>query len=755
MKKWALLISFLLVASGCGSSSKQVKFNKGSKKNNAKHSTQKYVPAYGDDSSLEDMIYENLGHKRGTGVRYSSYVEQNGKFDIPVVYNDPVQKWIDYFTGRGRGHFERYLSRSGRFIPYMHSVLTRYNLPKDLVYLSMIESGFNTRAMSWAAAGGLWQFIRSTGAIYGLSADYYVDERADVEKATDAAARHLKDLYDEFGHWYLAFAAYNAGAGKVRNAINRDGYDFWDMARGSYLRQETKDYVPKILAASIIAKNPGKYGFRGINYQAPIDFERVKMRSATDLEVAGECAGVDPDLIRLLNPELLRDMTPPHVPTYSLKIPRGTRERFERRYASLSPSQRLKTIQYTVRSGDTVREIAANYGVSEKDLIAGNRDDIDTDREKRSGVERVRVGKGRKARFVNKKVKYYVTTYEVRPGTTLTIPKNRSVGRNASSRDDAAAHAAKDRFGLRLAQADLDTKGKGKSKKERKKLEQEEKRLAKAEQAAKPKEALEPLPEMAEARAEAKPPVRSDMDPSLLDEQPSSGSTQELAANEPQPASDALGQESSESAKNSTSSGTPLAFNDRPSGAVGSGTSTSPSDQELKEAVEKVRTDEPALEETAAAPADKKWVPEAAARKSPAKPVAPKYHLVKSGETLTGIANKYGVSVGSLKNWNGKKVVPHVKKGTKILVASGAAPAAKQAVSAPATAKRKAAAGPTSVAKAKPKAKSSVVRYKVKPGDSLITIAKRHSTTADEIKRLNGLKSPRIVPGAVLVLKSK
>jgi len=841
MRKLVTFFSLVFFISACGSAPKHVQTSSSGKKgNHAKRSGQSYVPATGDDSSLEDMIYASLGSKKGSGVRYSQYIEQNGKFDIPITQNEAVDRWIDYFTGKGREHFERYLTRSGRFIPYMHSVLIKYNLPKDLVYLSMIESGFNTRAMSWAAAGGLWQFIRSTGALYGLSGDYYVDERADVEKATDAAARHLKDLYDEFGDWYLAFAAYNAGAGKIRNAVNRYGSNFWEMAQGSYLRQETKDYVPKILAAAIISKSPAKYGFTHINYELPIDYERVKMKSATDLEVVAECAGVDPDLIRLLNPELLRDMTPPNVPNYSVKIPRGTRDRFDRKYASLSPSQRLKTIEYTVERGDTPQEIAANYGISEKDLINENLGRINVHHETVTRTERVEV---RRHKFVNKKVHYTTTEYSVAQGTTLTIPKNRTMARNASTRDDAAAHAAKDQYGLRIADEDVDTK---KGKKDKKKNNKDKQQIAKLEEPKdegkdkdknnKPKKG-QPLPDLDHeptATVAEKPPAKSDLDSDLfVDGHGDADRTAQAQAR--QDVDKGTSDPRSESKVPSTNQGTPMAFNDKVEGmspSGGSSTATAPSDADLKDAVEKVRTQNSDLAQgdtQAPAPAaEKKWVPasdtaQPEAKEEKAETTTGKivYHLVKAGETLKSIAEKYGVTIADLKAWNGKKVIPNLKKGTKIVVAQGSSKpgiVAKRASADEAPAKApvkhastykvkpgdslaeiadnfgvtvedlkawngrkvspvlqknaviKVAGAPEKVAKAAPKAeekpvhptrvaqkptaeKKKIVKYKVKPGDSLIMIAKKHSTTPEEIQKLNGLKGPKIVPGAVIVVQ--
>jgi LysM repeat protein len=726
----------LFLISACGSSPKHVSTSKDSKKNNhAKRGSQTYVPGTGEENTLEDIIYNSLGHRKGSGVRYSQYIEQNGKFDIPVTYNDAVNKWIDYFTGAGRGHFERYLARSGRFVPYMHAVLDQYNLPKDLVYLSMIESGFNTRAMSWAAAGGLWQFIRSTGSMYGLSSDYYVDERADVEKSTHAAARHLKDLYDEFGDWYLAFAAYNAGAGKVRNAIARDGSSFWDMARGRYLRQETKDYVPKILAAAIIGKNPRKYGFNSVEYQLPIDYERVPMRSATDLEVAAECAGVEPDLIRLLNPELLRDMTPPQISNYQLKIPRGTKSRFLQRYLALSPSQRLKTVYYTVQRGDTVREIAGNYGVSERDLVGENSGKVDVDKDRRSKTERVAVRKGKKTKFVKKKVTYTVVSYHVDPGTVLAIPKNRSVARNASSRDDAAAHAAKYEFGLKLAAAEpIDAKGK---KKKDKKKPEKETLIARAE-----------LPESAQPEA-AQPTDQSPAEPVVADDAGSrpvlSDLDSSLEASDPRAGDEGKIDEGKIAVQGTGEilSG-PVALNDRPSDVQATaGMPVQPSDAEMKAAVESLRpkSDEPAVESDPAAAPKQTWVPEAEAKKAAAtKKAAPKVarqHVVKPGENLTTIAAHYRLSVQELTALNAAKL-----KNGNLLVGT------KLALGGAAT------GGSAKVAKAGVPAKRGVVKYKVQPGDNLIKIAKQHATTPQEIQRLNGLKGAKIVPGAVLVVKN-
>jgi len=367
------LFSLIFIIAGCGGSAP---------KTSAKYSVKKYAyydqsgnPA--DQDSIEDLIYSELSKRQQALLK--RYTIPSGthslggmKFDIPMTMNDRVRDWIDYFVnGSGRKHYARYLARSTRVVPTQLRILKEQKMPRDLIFLSMIESGFNTHAYSSAAAVGLWQFIRSTGRLYGLDNDYWTDERRDVEKSSLAAARHLRDLYEEFGDWYLAFAAYNAGSGKIRRAIDGTGSrDFWTIAESSYIRQETKDYVPKMLAAAIIGKNPDKYGFTDVDYQDSIAIETVTVPSSTDLDVVGKCAGVDADLIRLINPELLRNMTPPH--SYVIKLPRGTRSTFEKSYARLDEDDRQRNVRYVARRGDTLRSIALDHGVSIASLANAN-----------------------------------------------------------------------------------------------------------------------------------------------------------------------------------------------------------------------------------------------------------------------------------------------------------------------------------------------------------------------------------------------
>ncbi len=269
-------------------------------------------------------------------------------FDFPVVENDKVRYYVDFYTGSGKRTFRRWLERSGRYLPLMRKEFAEAGLPQDLAYLAMVESGFNDRAYSWAHAVGPWQFIESTGKGYGLQSDWWRDERRDFAKATRAATRFLKDLHRRFdGNWYLAVAAYNAGGGKISRAISKyNSRDFWQISRGKYLQQETKNYVPKLLAVLLIAKEPEKYGFTDLNYQEPLNFETVEVATTTDLEVIAKLSGTPYEEIKRLNPELKRWCTPPGVENYQLRVPAGAGAAFKVKYAVLPKERRANYKSY-------------------------------------------------------------------------------------------------------------------------------------------------------------------------------------------------------------------------------------------------------------------------------------------------------------------------------------------------------------------------------------------------------------------------
>jgi len=313
-------------------------------------------------------------HKMGWTVRQLT-ASKLPKFDIPIVVNDRVIAWIDYFQGPGHKSFARYLERSGRYVPQMQDILKRNGLPQDLVYLALIESGFSAKAYSHSRAAGHWQFIHGTGMRYGLAIGNGVDQRRDPENSTVAAARYLKDLHDEFGDWYLAMAAYNAGEGKIEKAIKITGTrNFWEMIDSDhyYLRAETKDYVPKFIAAAIIAKTPERFGFGDVVYDRPVEVEKARVGSQTDLEVIAKCAGVTVNDLEDLNPELTYGTTPPNIRNYSINLPKGTARTFEVAYAKVPESERVLMVRHTVRRGESLGRIAKRYGVSVREILAAN-----------------------------------------------------------------------------------------------------------------------------------------------------------------------------------------------------------------------------------------------------------------------------------------------------------------------------------------------------------------------------------------------
>jgi membrane-bound lytic murein transglycosylase D len=292
--------------------------------------------------------------------------------DLPLTLSDPVLTFLNFFrTERGRAIVENGLRRAGRYRDMIQRVLAEEGMPRDLIYLAQAESAFEPQALSRAGARGLWQFMSYRGKQYGLEHSWWLDERQDPEKATRAAAHHLRDLYDMFGDWYLVMAAYNSGPGTVQHAIERTGYaDFWELYRANVLPQETRNYVPIILALTLISKDPARYGVQFVPDE-PLQVDRVQPGHAVDLRLVSETIDVDVDTLRLLNPELLRLVTPSD-PRFVLQIPAGMAEQFQKGMAEIPPENWLSWRRHRVEQGETLASIARRYRITVASLAQVN-----------------------------------------------------------------------------------------------------------------------------------------------------------------------------------------------------------------------------------------------------------------------------------------------------------------------------------------------------------------------------------------------
>jgi membrane-bound lytic murein transglycosylase D len=301
----------------------------------------------------------------------------------PVAVNPQVQYFLDRFTGARREVVNLWVGRAGRYLTMIRDVLKSRGLPEELAYTAMIESGFNPVAVSRVGAKGMWQFMAGTARRYGLRVDQWIDERLDPEKSTVAAASYLHDLYNQFGSWALAQAAYNAGEVKVSRAIRATGSsDFWALAKTNHLRTETKEFVPAIHAATLIAQDPVRYGF-DFNGSAPVAVETVAVPPATDLRRLAPKTGITLDTLRTLNPVLVRAITPPGS-AWQLRVPPGTRAEVQSALAppvkkrpttspKITPARSAPRHDvHVVRTNETVSSIAKHYGVSVSDVLRWN-----------------------------------------------------------------------------------------------------------------------------------------------------------------------------------------------------------------------------------------------------------------------------------------------------------------------------------------------------------------------------------------------
>ncbi|MEE9572669.1 MAG: transglycosylase SLT domain-containing protein [Candidatus Neomarinimicrobiota bacterium] len=316
-----------------------------------------------DVTQLVEPIEVEIGN-----TKYTVLDDRDGH--IPIVINKKVEQFIKYFQTKGKKQFEIYLGRHAMYGDMIQNILKQYSLPEELIYLAMIESGLNPKAYSRANASGMWQFIYSTGVHYNLNRNWYIDERRDPEKATHAACQYLTELYEQFDNWYLALAAYNAGSARITRAQRlHQTSDFWSLHA---LPRETRNYVPFFLAATIIGRDPAKYGFNQPKNN-PWEYDVVEIEKSADLSILANSAGISLATLRQYNPELRQSATP--TIAYNLKLPIGKKDLFEKKYADLPESKRFapQYITHRVRSGENLGSISRKFRVSIHDIAAVNK----------------------------------------------------------------------------------------------------------------------------------------------------------------------------------------------------------------------------------------------------------------------------------------------------------------------------------------------------------------------------------------------
>ncbi len=362
---------------------------------------------------LQDISSFKIGEADSTVSDYSTLET------VPVEINPMVEKWIAYFQGKGRPHMERYLSRSSRYMQLMKKILRQNGLPEDIIYIALIESGFASKITSRAAAVGYWQFIRGTGKRYGLEINSFVDERRDPVLSTQAAAEYFKGLYSVFGNWYLAMASYNVGENRVKKEVMKTmSRDFWELARKRRLPSETINYVPKFIAAKMIATDPAKYGFVDIDYLPPLEFESIKVDKPVNLRLFAEAMNLEYDEVKQLNPKYRGEIATLKSGVLELKIPVGAqatalaavKQSFVDRVEFIADAGDTKT--YKVRPADSLNTIAKKF----KTTVAWLRDNNDLKKGRK-----LRVGQSLQVPDLTVRKKVVVAKSESKPEPKLEV----------------------------------------------------------------------------------------------------------------------------------------------------------------------------------------------------------------------------------------------------------------------------------------------------------------------------------------------
>jgi peptidoglycan lytic transglycosylase D len=343
--------------------------------------------------------------------------------DLPLMMTDQVAGYISYFSSRGRGTFEHAFARSGRYHDMMVKILKEEGVPQDLIYLAQAESGFHPLAVSRVGARGIWQFMGSRARGYGLHHSMWVDDRQDPEKSTRAAAHHLRDLYAQFGDWYLAMAAYNSGPGTVQAAVRRTGYaDFWELYRRNVLPKETRNYVPIILAVTIMTKNLSQYGFDDVSMDGPVAYDSVTISYPVDLRLVAECVDSTQAQLQELNPSLLR-LTTPREGTFELHLPAGTKDQYQTAIGAVPKDMRLWWRYHKVQPGDTLASLSRSYHMPVKSIAVANH--IDGTELQAGANVIIPVAVGKHPLSDNATYARRITRYRVRKGDTVeTVAEN-------------------------------------------------------------------------------------------------------------------------------------------------------------------------------------------------------------------------------------------------------------------------------------------------------------------------------------------
>ena len=377
--KALFLLTFLLFLSGCADKIQQATLVKGGPGAIVKNNTPSDSESELQENEADMCTDQELSALGQSGLWTDPYPPlsfnpiEGVSFDFPVVMNKQVEMYLYHFQHDFREQFARWLQKSAAYIPMMETAFAEAGLPRDLVYLPMIESGYNPMACSRSMAVGLWQFMEGTGVQYNLEIDKYIDERRDPQKSTQAAAAFLADLYKEFGDWHLAIAAYNGGPGKIRNGLNRHNVDnFWDLASKDYLALETKRYVPKLIAALIIAKQPEKFGFSQLSYQSPARYDVITVNPGTSLEAVALITNSSPEKIKQLNHELQQNKTPPNIADYEVKIPYATAALAMKNLPRLHSTVTTNYKTHKVGRKDSLTSVCALYDVNKTTLLKAN-----------------------------------------------------------------------------------------------------------------------------------------------------------------------------------------------------------------------------------------------------------------------------------------------------------------------------------------------------------------------------------------------